>query len=239
MIPSNNDTLHFYFHPSPNPMKVALLLGELDLPFSLHPVDIFKGAQHDPAFLAVNPNGKVPVLVDDGVTVFDSHAILLYLADKHGRFLPANGPGRAATLSWLELVATGLSPFSGQAVHFLHYAPEAIAYAKNRYLKEVERHYRVLDARLAKAPFLAGAEYGIADMALWGWARGAGYIFGDAGLSAYPNVQKLVASISRRPAAEKAAKLADTLALKTAVDDETLRALFPQNQGAGAAATPR
>jgi|SRR6187551_12998 len=221
--------IHFYFHPSPNPMKVALLLGELDVPFETIAVDIFEGAQHQPEFRKLNPNGKVPVVVDDGVTVFDSHAILLYLAEKHGKFLPLTNTERAATLSWLEFIATGLSPFSGQAVHFLHYAPEPIPYAKHRYLKEVERHYQVLETRLTASPFLGGIEYGIADMALWGWARGAAYVFGSEGLSAYPAVDKLVQSISRRPAAEKATKLADNLKLKTAFDEQTRRALFPHN----------
>ncbi len=229
--------IQFYFHPSPNPMKVALLLEELQVPFEVVAVDIFKGAQHAPEFRKLNPNAKVPVIVDEaeqgqapaGITVFDSHAILLYLAEKYGKFLSAQGQERAAALSWLAFIATGLSPFSGQAVHFLHYAPEVLPYAKNRYLKEVERHYRVLDARLAASPFLAGHEYGIADMALWGWANSAAYIFGEQGLSNYPNVKRVVDAISRRPAAARALELKDTLKLKTDFDDETRRALFPQN----------
>jgi len=229
--------IRFYFHPSPNPMKVALLLGELEVPFETIAVDIFQGAQHQPEFRELNPNGKVPVIVDDGVTVFDSHAILLYLAERHGRFLPSSNAARAAALSWLEFIATGLSPFSGQAVHFLHYAPESLPYAKHRYLKEVERHYQVLEARLAVAAFLGGSEYSIADMALWGWARGAAYIFGDAGLSAYPAVDKLVRSISERPAAQRAAQLTNHLPLKTEFDEQTRRALFPHNAPSGAAAT--
>jgi GST-like protein len=219
--------IQFYFHPTPNPLKVALLLGELDVPFTTNAVDIFKGAQHEPAFRALNPNGKVPVIIDGDVTVFDSHAILLYLAEKHGRFLAKPLTERAATLSWLELVATGLSPFSGQAVHFLHYAPEPVPYATERYVAEVERHYAVLDARLERSAFLGGSEYSIADMALWGWARGAAYIFGDRGLSAYPHVDALVRQISARPAAVRAVTLADNLALKTEFDDDTHRALFP------------
>lgn len=221
--------IRFYFHPSPNPMKVALLLGELEVPFETIAVDIFEGAQHEPEFRKLNPNGKVPVIVDGGITVFDSHAILLHLAEKHGRFLASSGAERAATLSWLEFVATGLSPFSGQAVHFLHYAPETIPYAKNRYVREVERHYQVLEGRLASSAFLGGPDYSIADMALWGWARGAEYIFGESRLSKYPSVERVVEGISRRPAAEKAANLKDNLKLKTAFDDETRRALFPQN----------
>lgn len=221
--------MKFFFHPSPNPMKAALLLEELQVPYELVGVDTFKGEQHTPAFRKINPNAKVPALVDGDATVFDSHAILLYLAEKHGRFLPTGAAERAALLSWLQFIATGLSPFSGQAVHFLHHAPEALPYARNRYLKEVERHYRVLDERLAQSRYLAGDEYSIADMALWGWANFAGYILGEQGLSAYPNVQRLVAEIAARPAAQRALQLKERLVLKAEFDEETRRALFPQN----------
>ncbi len=221
-------TLRFYFHPSPNPLKVALLLEEAGLPYELAPVDTFKGEQHRPAFLAVNPNAKVPAIVDGGTTVFDSNAILLYLADKTGRFTgqPAQ---RGELLSWLFLIATGLSPFSGQAVHFLHHAPEALPYARNRYLKEVERHYRLLDERLDGRRYLLGDAYTVADMALWGWAGFAGYILGEAGLGGYPNVQRLHAEISSRPAAARALELKTRFAMKTEIDEEARRALFPQN----------
>lgn len=221
--------MKFFFHPSPNPIKAALLLEELQVPYELIGVDTFKGEQHTPAFRKINPNGKVPALIDGEATVFDSHAILLYLAEKHGRFLPAGAAERAALLSWLQFIATGLSPFSGQAVHFLHHAPEALPYARNRYLKEVERHYKVLDERLAQSRYLAGDEYSIADMALWGWANFAGYILGEQGLSAYPNVQRLVAEIAERPAAQRALQLKERLVLKADFDEETRRALFPQN----------
>ncbi|MGF6595660.1 GST-like protein [Paraburkholderia sp. GAS448] len=221
--------LKFYFHPSPNPLKAALLLEELQTPFELIAVDTFKGEQHRPEFLKVNPNGKVPAIDDDGVTVFDSHAILLYLATKHGQFVPAPPAQHAQMLSWLQFVATGLSPFSGQAVHFLHHAPEALPYARNRYLKEVERHYRILDARLARSKYLAGDEYTIADMALWGWANFAGYVLGEKGLTDYPNVKRVVDEISARPAAARAQALKNRLTLKAEFDEETRRALFPQN----------
>jgi GST-like protein len=221
--------LKFYFHPSPNPLKVALLLEELQTPFELIAVDTFKGEQHLPAFLKINPNGKVPAIVDDGITLFDSHAILLHLAKQHDKFIPAALPARAEMLSWLMFLATGLSPFSGQAVHFLHHAPEPVPYARNRYLKEVERHYRVLDARLATSKYLAGDEYSIADMALWGWANFAGYIFGEKGLSEYPNVKRLIEEIAARPAVTRALALKDKLTLKAEFDEQTRRALFPQN----------
>lgn len=220
--------MKFFFHPSPNPMKVALLLEELQTPYELIAVDTFKGEQHLPAFLAINPNAKVPALTDGDVKVFDSHAILLYLAQKNARFLPA-AEQQGELLSWLMFIATGLSPFSGQAVHFLHHAPETVPYARNRYLKEVERHYSVLDQRLANSRYLAGDDYSIADMALWGWANYAGYVLGESGLTAYPNVKRLFDEISARPAAQRAHGLKEKLTLKAEFDEETRRALFPQN----------
>src|SRR5579871_3734936 len=131
--------IKFYFHPSPNPAKVALFLEEAGLEYELVPVDTRKGEQHSPAFLAINPNAKTPAIVDGDVTVFDSNAILLYLAEKSGMFLPENTPAaRGQLLSWLMFVATGIGPYSGQAVHFKHHAPERIDYATNRYLYEAE-----------------------------------------------------------------------------------------------------
>lgn len=221
--------LKFYYHPTPNSMKVALLLEELGLHYEAISVDIFKGEQHDPAFRQINPNGKVPAIVDNGIAVFDSHAILLYLAQKHARFLPTDGAANAAALSWLQLVATGLSPFSGQAIHFLHYAPEALPYAQNRYVREVARHYQVLDDHLARSEFLAGAEYSIADMALWGWANSAGLILGDIGLGDYPNLKRLVDQIAARPAMAGVTALREKDQFKSALDAETREALFPQN----------
>jgi GST-like protein len=221
----------FYFHPTPNPMKVALLLEELGAPYEIALVDIFKGEQHAPAYRVINPNGKVPALVDDGVAIFDSNAILLHLAEKHGRFIPETGQPRAATLSWLLFAASGVGPFSGQAVHFNHYAPEKIAYAIHRYAKEAERHYQVLDARLAEAKWLAGDEYTIADMALWGWARGPAFVFGEKGLADYPNVARLVDTIDARPAAERAAALKDRVTIKTTFDAEAKKAMFPNMIG--------
>jgi GST-like protein len=221
--------LKFYFHPSPNPMKTALLLEELQVPFEVIAVDTFKGDQHKPGYLKINPNAKVPAIDDDGIVVFDSHAILLYLAEKNGKFIPSEAVDRASMLSWLQFVASGLSPFSGQAVHFLHHAPESLPYAKNRYSKEVERHYRVLDERLGQSRYLAGDEYSIADMALWGWGNFAGYILGENGLTNHPNVERVVNEISARPAAVRAGVLKDKLTLKAEFDEETRRALFPQN----------
>jgi GST-like protein len=221
--------LELYFHSTPNSMKVALLLEELQAPYELIPVDILQGEQHLPSFTKINPNAKVPALVDGDIKIFDSHAILLHLAEKNGRFLPVSPAACAQALSWLMFIGTGLSPFCGQAVHFLHYAPEVLPYPRNRYLKEVERHYRVLDERLAKSTYLAGDAYTIADMALWGWGISAGYIFGERGLADYPNVKRLVDQISAHPAAERARARRENLAVKTEFDDVAKRAMFPQN----------
>src|ERR1700733_7129181 len=147
--------LTFFFNASPNPTKVALFLEESGLAYEPRPIDTRKGDQFSAAYLAINPNGKVPALVDGDATVFDSNAILLYLADKTGKFLPP-AKDRGELLSWLMFVATGVGPFSGQAVHFKHFAPEKVAYAHNRYQYEAERHYSILNDRLAKSRYMLG-----------------------------------------------------------------------------------
>jgi GST-like protein len=200
--------LKFYFNLSPNPMKVALFLEEAGLPYEPVPVDTRKGQQFDPSYLAINPNGKVPAIVDNGVTVFDSNAILLYLAEKTGQFLPENTPAvRGELLSWLMFAATGIGPFSGQAVHFKHFAPEQVPYALNRYMYEAERHYGILDQRLDQRQYIVGEIYTIVDMAVWGWARMATFIMGEDAWSNYPNLKRFFDEISARPAAARVATL--------------------------------
>ena len=189
----------FHYSLAPNPMKVALFLEETGLPYELKPVDTRKGEQHRPELLALNPNGKVPVIVDQdaGATVFDSNAILLYLAEKTGQFLPENTPAaRGELLSWLMFVATGVGPFSGQAVHFRHFAPEQLPYAVNRYLYEAKRHYGILDARLTERRFVLGEAYTIVDMAVWGWARMVPFIMGEEAWAGLPNLKRLLDEIS-------------------------------------------
>src|SRR5438105_6060680 len=149
--------IKFYYHPSPNPAKVALFLEESGLHYELMPVDTRKGEQFAPAFLAINPNGKTPAIVDGDATVFDSNAILLYLAEKTGKFLPLNTPAtRGQLLSWLMFVATGVGPFSGQAVHFKHFTIEKVPYAHDRYQFEAQRHYDILNAHLTKHRYMVG-----------------------------------------------------------------------------------
>ena len=159
------------------------MLEETGLDYEIVPVDTLKGEQHNPAFVSIAPNAKVPVIEDGESIVFDSNAILLHLAGETAQFAPASGPARAEVLSWLVFGATGLSPFSCQAMHFRHMAPEEIPYAKNRYLKEVVRHYAVMDDRLSKSEWLGGDQYSIADIAAWGWLNMSPYMFGEARFS--------------------------------------------------------
>lgn len=238
--------IRFYFHPTPNPAKVALLLEETGLPYELVPVDTSKGEQHSPAFRAINPNGKVPAIVDtEGpggreARVFDSSAILLYLAEKTGRFLGAPEE-RAELLSWLMFVASGLGPFSGQSVHFQHAAPEGLDYAVNRYRREAERHYEVLDAHLRGRRYILGETYTIADMSAWGWLARASRVRkgADDPLGPYPDLKRLFETVDARPAAARARAVGADHPFKRENDEETRRALFPSNyppttsQGAG------
>ena len=219
----------FHFNLSPNPMKVALALEEMELAYEAVPVDTRKGEQFAPSFLAVNPNGKVPAIVDDGVAVFDSNAILLYLAEKTGRFIPTDGTrSRAELLSWLMFVATGLGPFSGQAVHFKHFAPETIAYANTRYQFEADRHYGILEARMADRRYLVGDAYSIVDMAMWGWARMVPFILGDDAWTRYPNLKRLLDEISARPAAARveALRQAHAAGFKAEMDQSAREVMF-------------
>jgi GSH-dependent disulfide-bond oxidoreductase len=215
----------FYYSLAPNPLKVALFLEETGTPYEAIPVDTRKGEQHEAAFLAINPNGKLPAIVDGGTTVFDSNAIMLYLAEKTGRFLPAP-EGKGEALSWLMFIATGLGPFSGQAVHFKHMAPEKVPYAIDRYQYEAERHYGVLDAHLARHAYMVGGTYSYVDMTLWGWTRAATRVVSDDVWQRYPNVARLHAEISARPAAIRAEALKDRHAFKTDMDAEARRHMF-------------
>ncbi|QDL93901.1 glutathione S-transferase family protein (plasmid) [Paroceanicella profunda] len=220
--------LKFYYHPTPNPMKIALFLAETGLPFELVPVDTAKGEQHEAAFRAVNPNGKLPAIEDDGVAVFDSTAILLYLSEKTG-LLGGAAQDRGALLSWLMFIASGLGPFSGQSVHFHHAAPEALPYARNRYMREAERHYQVLNDHLKGRAFIVGESYSIADISAWGWVSRAPRVLGDGALARFPEVERWFEAINARPAVEKALRIAEGLTFKTPGDEASMRALFPGN----------
>jgi GST-like protein len=228
--------IRFYYHPTPNPAKVALMLEEMGSAYQLVPVDTGKGEQHKPEFRAINPNGKVPAIVDtEGpggkeARVFDSSAILLYLGDKTGRLIGSLAD-RPELLSWLFFIATGIGPFSGQAVHFQHAAPEKLGYAINRYRREVERHYEVLDTHLKGREYIVGKEFTIVDISAWGWLERAPRVLpGDAPpLSAFPDLDRWYRSIDARPAVAGARAVGKDNAFKKEVDKEMRRALFPSN----------
>ena len=220
----------FYYHPTPNPAKIALFLEEAGLDYTLVPVDTRKGEQHTPAYRAINPNGKVPAIVDGDVTVFDSNAILLYLAEKTGQFLPEDTPqARAAMLSWLMFVASGVGPYAGQCVHFKHFAPEPKDYAVNRYDFEAWRHWTIIDERLAQSPWMLGDRYTLVDMAVWGWARMVPFMLGDDAWEKLPHLKRLMDTINARPAAQRAEARKAQHSFKAEFDDEARKALFPQN----------
>lgn len=226
--------LKFFYNAAPNPMKIALLLEELGLAYEAIPVDTRKGEQFAPEFLAINPNAKVPAVVDGDVHIFDSNAILLFLADRAQQFVTTDAASaeRAQTLSWLMFIATGIGPFSGQSVHFRHVAPEPKDYALNRYDYEANRHWGVIEQHLATHEFMVGNRYSIVDMAFWGWARMVPYVLGtgDATWSKYPNVKRLLDVINARPAAQRAEALKSRHVFKAELDAEARKFLYPQNE---------
>jgi GST-like protein len=228
--------IDFYFHPTPNPLKVALFLEEAGVPYRVVPVDTRKGEQHGAAFRAVNPNGKVPAIVDpDGpggkpARVFDSTAILLYLGDKTGR-LVGTASDRAELLSWLMFIGSGIGPYSGQAVHFQRAAPEKLPYAINRYRREAARHYQVLDRHLDGRETIVGNDFSIADISAWGWLDRAAIVLpGETDpLAPFPNLARWFRSVDARPAVARARKVGSDVAFKTDMDEAAKRAMFPSN----------
>jgi GSH-dependent disulfide-bond oxidoreductase len=222
----------FYYNNAPNPMKVALFLEEAELEYTPVPVDTRKGEQFRPQYLALNPNAKAPTIVDGDATVFDSNAILLYLAEKTQRFLPdqLDRPAvRGQLLSWLMFVASGVGPFSGQAVHFRHYAPKPQEYALNRYDYEAARHWKIVDERLGRGAYMLGSTYSIVDMAVWGWARLVPHVLGDENAwTRLPNLKRLMDEVNARPAVARVEALRQKHAFKTEMDEEAWRYMFPQ-----------
>ena len=193
--------IQFYFNHAPNPAKVALFLEESGLEYEPIPVDTRKGQQFDPAYLKINPNGKVPAIVDGDVTMFDSNAILLYLAEKTGQFLPRDPVAKYKSLEWLMWQMGGVGPMFGQAHHFLRAAPTKIEYGIKRYVDEAKRLYGVLDKQLASNAFAAGSDYTIADMAIFPWA--ARHEWHTVNLADFPNVKRWYDIINARPAVTK------------------------------------
>ncbi len=224
--------LHYW--PTPNGHKVTLFLEESGLPYEIMPVNIRIGDQFQPEFLKISPNNRMPALEDAelGVSLFESGAILLYLADKHGRFIPSgsHAAGRAEVLQWLFWQMGGLGPMMGQAGHFRNYAPEQIPYAVERYTNESLRLLAVMDRRLADREFLAGKEYSIADMAAYPWAKlGSALAPGDTPM---PNLARWVEAIAARPATARAYAIADRPEVQQGeMTEEQKKMLFQQGAG--------
>ena len=200
-------TIELYSWATPNGHKVHIMLEELGLPYNVHPINIGAGDQFDPEFLKISPNNKMPAIVDpdgpDGepISLFESGAILIYLAEKHGKFLSKEPRSRYVTLQWLMWQMGGLGPMLGQAHHFRQYAPERIDYAYDRYTNESNRLYGVLDKRLSETRFLAGDDYSIADIAAWPWTRfpeRQGVERED-----FPNFKRWFEEIAERPAVKR------------------------------------
>ena len=222
--------IHCYFTFAPNPMKVLLMLEETGLPYTPVPIDTRRGEQFAPEFLAINPNAKVPAIVDEGKAVFDSNAILLYLAEKTGQFLP-DEMHRHELLSWLMFIASGIGPFSGQAVHFRHHMKEENVYALNRYDFEANRHWNLIEERLSRQTWLVGNQYSIVDMACWGWARLMPHVLGGdekALWERFPHIQRLISTISSRPAVARIDALKRQHTFKAENDAEARKHMFPQ-----------
>jgi GST-like protein len=226
--------IDLYYWPTPNGHKITMFLEEAGLPYRIVPIDIGRGEQFEPSFLRISPNNRMPAIVDhepaDGgepVSLFESGAILLYLADKIGSFIPDSLRGRAEVLQWLFWQVGGLGPMAGQNHHFLQYAPEKIAYAIDRYVNETNRLYGVLNKRLADRAFVAGEAYSIADMASYPWIvpyERQGQDLGD-----FPHLKRWFEAIQARPATMRAYEVGKAYQRRDAtVDEEARKVLFGQ-----------
>lgn len=231
--------IDLYYWPTPNGHKVTMFLEEAGLLYRIHPVDINAGDQFKPEFLAISPNNRMPAIVDtwptDGdepITVFESGAILLYLAEKTGQFIPKDVRRRKAVLEWLFWQVGGLGPMAGQNHHFGHYAPERIPYAITRYVNETNRLYGVLDRRLAGQRFLAGDTYTIADMASYPWI--VPWQRQQQDLEAFPGLRRWFEEIRARPATQRAYGKAQPYADRPAVTEAGRQLLFGQTSATGA-----
>jgi GST-like protein len=219
-----------YTWPTPNGHKVHIMLEECGLPYRVHAVDIGAGDQFRPEFLAISPNNKIPAIVDsdgpDGepISMFESGAILIYLAAKTGRFLPADVRGRYVALQWLMFQMGSVGPMFGQAHHFRAYAQEKLDYAVSRYTNEAKRLYGVMDRRLAEVPYFAG-DYGIADMAIFPWTRS--HQRQGVDLADYPNVKRWFDLVGARPAVQRGVEvLADRRKPVAQLDERARENLF-------------
>jgi len=231
--------IDFYFWTTPNGYKVLQFLVETGIPYRLFPINISKGDQFKPEFLKISPNSKIPAIVDhdpirgnESIAIFESGAILLYLAEKTGRFILDDIKGRAEVLKWLFWQMGGLGPMAGQNFHFVHYAPEHLPYAINRYVDETARLFKVMDKQLADREYLAG-EYSIADMASYPWV--AMYKKLKQDLNDFPNLKRWYKQIKNRPATISAYEIGSSINTVPTVTEESKKILLGQSAGTLAA----
>ncbi len=223
--------IELYFWPTPNGYKCLIMLEELGLDYELKPVDIFKGEQHQPAFLKISPNGRIPAIIDtapaDGgppLALFESGAILSYLASKSQRMASFDARGWAQMQQWVHWQIGGLGPMMGQAGHFLNYAPEDVAYARSRYTREARRLLQVLEAKIAFRTFITN-DYSIADIASYPWVRICEHI--QIPLADFPRLSEWAHRIGERPAVRRAYELGEPLKADQVLDSTARKALFP------------
>ncbi|SDH74033.1 glutathione binding-like protein [Propionivibrio dicarboxylicus] len=226
--------LDLYYWTTPNGHKITIFMEEAQLPYKIIPVNISKGEQFQPDFLKIAPNNRIPALVDhapaDGngpLSIFESGAILLYLAEKTGRFLPSDVRGRTEVLQWLFWQMAGLGPMAGQNHHFGLYAPEKIPYSIDRYVKETNRLYGVLNRRLADREFIAGAEYSIADMAAYPWI--VPWKRQQQNIDDFPHLKRWFEAVLGRPAVGRAYRLAEEINIAPTVTEASRALLFGQS----------
>ena len=225
--------IDLYAWPTPNGYKISIALEEMKLPYKVVAIDIGAGDQFKPDFLKISPNNRMPAIVDsegpDGkpISVFESGAILIYLAEKTGQFMPKDTRGKVKVLEWLMVQMASVGPMFGQNGHFRTYAPEKIQYALDRYGNETKRIYGVLDRRLAEAPYLAG-DYSIADMATFPWTRS--HARQGIEIAEFPNVKRWIDAIVARPAVEKGLELLKDRIRTQPIDEKQRDVLFGKQQ---------
>ncbi|MGO9592144.1 MAG: glutathione binding-like protein [Steroidobacteraceae bacterium] len=225
--------IELYYWPTPNGHKITMFLEEAGIAYRIVPVDISKGDQFKPEFLAFSPNNRMPAIIDrspvdrgEPISVYESGAILVYLAQKTGRLWPKNLRGQISALEWLFWQVGGLGPMAGQNHHFNRYAPEKIPYAVDRYVKETNRLYGVLDRRLASQPYLAGSEYTIADVASYPWI--VPWQMQSQDLTTFPALQRWFNEIAARPATVRAYARGKALGSTPLVTEQSRKILFGQ-----------
>ena len=224
-------TITLFTAPTPDGYKISIALEELGLAYDVQTLDLAGGEQKRAAFLALNPNGKVPALVDDGHAIMESGAILLWLAEKTGQLLPADARARSEALQWLMLQVGGVGPMMGQANMFVHYWPEKLPAVQARYLGEVKRLFTILDARLSDRDYLAG-DYSIADIAHFCWVRTAGWTGVD--LAPLPHLSRWVDAIAARPAVQRGLKVPEVSPVQEGGDNTAFIARTKKLLGLGA-----